>query len=380
MNEWQKGFPIERLKALAFPFRQMHKQHCYGAFGLTKERDLATALEKKRCAWIRQGEGYGAVAVWQVMGKRGKKITDFRGRCFYTPNKSLYISAFAALGLEQGLELLTQFLVATKQRFYVEIFEEDRTAREVVEALGLKWYATKISAGSEIKGVYSLRGGEELPPEEAATLEEMQRPYLTSSEMDGIRGGLAEHEAHLWAQHYSSYNKRQSWTAFALRGYDENDPSFIIKPAEMSKAWRAENSMYKNATSQWTGAARLFPKAVEIARRFVSDDSQIDRLRFMRLSAQKGELARHADITDREAGVQDGRIARLHIPIHSSDKVTLYGWTHRGEIIERKFKEGGLYYLDQRKPHRVINEGGQERVHLVLDVRSSEKVRELLRA
>jgi hypothetical protein len=53
---------------------------------------------------------------------------------------------------------------------------------------------------------------------------------------------LAEIAAYApWAQHYSSYNLRHSWTAFALRGYDAADAGFIIKPDDMSKRWQAEN-------------------------------------------------------------------------------------------------------------------------------------------
>ena len=42
-------------------------------------------------------------------------------------------------------------------------------------------------------------------------------------------------------------------------------------------------------------------------------------------------------------------------------------------------KVGNLYYLDIRKPHQAVNKGDEDRLHLVVDVRSNKKFRDWLK-
>jgi hypothetical protein len=104
-----------------------------------------------------------------------------------------------------------------------------------------------------------------------------------------------------------------------------------------------------------------------------------DRVRFMRLAPGGGELSRHADITDREAGTKNGAIVRLHIPIITSPLVEFSSWDHRGKHTVMAMQERGLYYLDQRKPHAVANRDEKvERIHLVVDTVANDELRALL--
>ena len=41
-------------------------------------------------------------------------------------------------------------------------------------------------------------------------------------------------------------------------------------------------------------------------------------------------------------------------------------------------KVGEAWYLDVRKPHRAVNGGKTRRIHMVVDVVSSEELRKLL--
>ena len=95
----------------------------------------------------------------------------------------------------------------------------------------------------------------------------------------------------------------------------------------------------------------------------------------MRLEPGGGELSRHADITDRDAGTAAGRISRLHFPILSPDDCRFTVWNHRGFRDSIHLREGRLWYLDQRKSHAVLNSSTGVRVHLVVDGRSSESLR-----
>ena len=40
--------------------------------------------------------------------------------------------------------------------------------------------------------------------------------------------------------------------------------------------------------------------------------------------------------------------------------------------------EGELWYLDMRKPHTAVNFGEQDRYHLIIDVKSDQRLRDWL--
>lgn len=373
MSDWQKGYDLGQLKGLAAPFKARHKALVFGAFGLTKERDVAEALSKNRCIWT--GNPPEAVALFQPL-KKDSEQQDFAQRPVRIPAGTVLVKAFAAIHARAGARVLEALMSRGQGApVVVEVFEEDTTARQVMDELSLHWQTTKISAGSEVKGLYSnvSLGLDPLPPEELATLRVVKPGYLSAAEHKAILAELEGAET-FFAQHYSSYNKRKSWTAFALHGY-QDDPTFIIKPAEMSKSWKEANDALLSAQPRWTEVVSKFPTARKVVERL---GVKLDRVRFMRLHAKDGELSRHADITDRDAGVRDGFLTRLHIPIRTSDAVTFFGWSARGEQLTVKFPERALVYLDQRKPHAVKNEAEHERIHLVADVVANKRIRDMV--
>lgn len=375
MAEWQCGIELETLKRFAEPFKQRHKHLVFGAFGLTKERDVAEALSKNRAIWT---GAPGAIALFN-QSKTESEHRDFAQRPYTVPAGAVVIKAAAALDIPSGIKVLSALIErAQGAPVFAELFEEDDIIKQAALTAGMHYVTTKISAGSEIKGIYlanaELTGIGALPPAEAATLVMFDREFLTREAHAAILAELAQADT-LFAQHYSDYNKRKSWTAFALRGYSD-DPTFIIKPSEMSKSWKDEHPELLDARPRETKAAAAFPTTLREVKRL---GLLTDRVRFMRLRARDGELSRHADITDREAGVADGMIARLHIPIRTSPAVTFMGWTARGERLIRQFPERSIFYLDQRKPHAVKNtDPGLDRIHLVIDCVANATVRSAL--
>jgi hypothetical protein len=374
--DWQKGFSIEQLKEMAAPFKANHKALVFGAFGLTKERDIADAMSKSRAVWT--GSPVQAVALF-VPTKMPSEQQDFAQRKFTIGSGSVSIKSFAANSFGDGVKVLNAIVSRSNGApIWLEIFEEDATAKKCASACKFEYVTTKISAGSELKGVYIHGAPSPLAPiskVDEATLLVLDRSFLSKEAHEAIKAELAEFDQ-LWAQHYSDYNKRKSWEAFALRGYS-SDPEFIIKPAEMSKGWKEENSARLSDKSDWTDAAKHFPATLKAISMLGA--TQFDRVRFMRLRCKNGELSRHADITDREAGTADGKITRLHIPIWTSEAVTFYGWNARGYKFETHWPERALCYLDQRKPHAVINsDEWLNRIHLVVDCLSNHVVRDLI--
>lgn len=377
LPEWQKGFPIELLKSLAGPFKERHKPLVFGAFGLTKERDIADALASNKLVWT--GKPPVAVAIVQVTARPSEQ-QDFTQRKYTVPAGAVVVKAFAATQLEAGAKVLEaiEARAGNGVALMVECFEEDDIAKQCVEAAGFHYMATKISAGSEIRGVYAKRLSSPLPPlpaEDEVTLAVLEPDFVSADELRAIEAELDAYGASGFAQHYSDYNKRKSWTSFALHGYSD-DPSFIIKPAEMSKSWKEEHPAEMELKVHLTSAAPKFPATMNVVQRL---GLRLDRVRFMRLRSKDGELSRHADITDREAGTADGFVSRIHIPIRTSEAVTFFGWTARGRKMETTLPRGALCYLDQRKPHAVKNaDPALDRVHLVVDCFADEKLRALL--
>lgn len=379
MQDWQRGIELDVLRDLARPFKAQHGPLVFGAFGLTKERDIADAMARGRFTFAREGGAAAAGAIWKRLKNAGHS-KDFRGVEFEIPAGDLLVSALAATTLESGRRVLGKLVSGANSAVWITVFQEDATARALVAEAGARKAFTKIGAGSEIFGVYVIgrTPPPAPPPEDLATLSQLHERFASTAELDSMLAELRDFEERRspWAQHYSSYNKRRSWTAFALRGYDHNDPAFIEKPAEMSKAWKAENPHRLTARSDWTIAADSFPAARAIVARI---PGKLDRVRFMQL-APGGELTRHADITDREAGTRDGQICRVHVPLVTSPKVEFQAWNCDGERLVKNFAPGALFYLDQRKPHAVRNPAKAKRIHLVVDVVCTPELRQMLRA
>ena len=374
--DWQRGVELDELKALTQPFRVRHKPLVFGAFGLTKERDVADAITGKRFTFARAGASVGAAAIWKRLRSSSSRV-DFRGVAVEIPAGDLVVSAFAATDADAGARVLRKLVDGAKSPVWACLFEEDKIATKLARDAGLEKAATQITAGSEVIGLYVI--GRPLPPQpesaENASLCMLTERFAGVRELEAARAELEKLESP-WAQHYSSYNKRKSWTAFALRGYDPADPGFIVKPAEMSKSWKEQNQARLGATADWTLLAAKLPAAMALVKKIPG--VQLDRVRLMRLAPEEGELTRHADITDRDAGVADGKIARLHVPLITAEGVVFRSWTTSGDEHQRFFPPGCLFYLDQRKPHAVRNGSPIDRVHLVVDVVSGPELRRLI--
>src|SRR5690606_6752563 len=130
---------------------------------------------------------------------------------------------------------------------------------------GFERVLTKVTASSDLKGLWlsAPTGGlarrpDPLDPADEPGVKVLLPEWLSGETHAAILAELAGYEAaqdEAFAQHYSSYNKRHSWTAFALHGYSSGEPDFIIKPAEMSKGWKAENPSRLGAECEPTKAA-----------------------------------------------------------------------------------------------------------------------------
>lgn len=266
--------------------------------------------------------------------------------------------------------------LAAERTCWVWVWQESDAMRAVVEAAGYRHMGSKITAYAEIRGLYLRddaaallpRGHVELDPAEyigVARTKLRAAPAAALSELAGLT----------YADHYSSYNVRRSWSALSLRGYSP-DPAFIVKPDEMSRAWKAAHNMVEYGLQDTELRAQL--PAVGALHRDLTAVAVPHRIRLMRLAPGGGELRRHSDLTDPDSGIGDGRVARFHLPLITNDAVVFTSWDMRGRRHQVHMRAGEWWYLDTRKPHAAVNNGTTERLHLVVDVVSNAAVRGLL--
>ncbi len=375
MKPWQKGQPLARLKEVASVFKQFDKGLVFGAFGGVKENTVADWIEDGKLFTF-EGEGGRVTAAAAIVEHKGKRpIEGFCGPIGCPFAGASVVKRMACLpGHEQDLVDLVQLNAADE--LWVETFIENPAARACCEALGAEWVGSKVSAASEIVGVFKRGGGPAapIPAAEAAAIEQMPVACLA----DEARTALAaiSRVAPAFEQHYSTYNKAGSWSALALRGFG-GLPGFIIKPAEMSRKWKEEHPdeiQYKCVDTPLR--AQLRPLEALIA----AIPGPKERIRLMKLAPGGGELLRHADITDPDAGVRPGRLMRIHIPLLTNPGVRFCQWLLDGSRKEASMGVGEAWYLDTRKPHTAINGGETERIHLVMDVGSNAKLLSLIGA
>jgi len=367
MQAWQQGYDLTMLKALKSAIKSDYKKYVFGAFGMPNERDIATAMAKGQVIKTKEND---SILIHQHYQAKSR-ITDFSQSVIPIQVGTFFIKHLAGPQKEKLLNYYCSELQG--KPLMIEIFDEDLAMIELVKSKGFTYITTKISASSDLKGIYQKDAGVnyKLASGESLHMEQLSANFLSEQELTAIRKELANYTS--WADHYSTYNKRQSWSAFTLRGYDREDPNFIMKPQEMSKKWKEENHERLNAKSEWTLISQRFPSTVKLVQeRF--HNSKPDRIRFMRLTKGNGELSRHADITDKEAGIQAGRVVRLHIPIYTNPKVIFQSWSHKGQKQVANMEVGSLWYLDVRKPHTAVNNGDEDRIHLVMDFYASKEL------
>jgi hypothetical protein len=368
---WARGFAVDGLKEVAQLFKSFDAPFVHGAFGHAKENSIAE--------WLSTGSLFVTANAAIVCGpvKTGSAVLDFAGRQIGRAQAGDYkVRRIAARPGHAG-ELVPLYHEAlrahaywnVRARLWCEIWQESATSRVFAEALGLRWLGSKIRASSEIVGIWGAVGGD-TPIYEQGALVRLKLPPLPVAPL--LAALDRDHTG--WADHYSSYNKRKSWSARTLRGYGGRE-DFIIKPAEMARAWKTAHRAEMLWKIEDTPLRPLLPEAEPL---IAAIPGVKHRIRLMRLAPGGGELTRHADITDPDAGTAYGRLMRIHIPLRTNPSVMFREWLLDGRTIRVHMQAGEAWYLDTRKPHTAKNGGDTERIHLVMDVASSPQLLDLL--
>lgn len=365
MKAWQRGYPLDLLREIKAAFDYWDDGLCLGAFTKVKENRIADWLAKGQLVWA------DGVAIASHRLTRPSPVRDFTGDVRATlPAGTLVVDRFAALPGSTALAARLDDLITREPLLAIHGWvEHPEDWEQLIPTLG--WPIVKIRASSELVGLWTCPTilHEAVPERESWGIRPLGLTFDPDEIADEIADGVTA-----WADHYSSYNVRHSWTAVGLRTFGA-DPEFIEKPAEMSKGWKADHPDALAWTPQWTSLADRLPSVRALAEQL---PARLERVRLMRLAPESGELTRHADITDPDAGTNPGKLLRIHFPIETNPAVEFRTWGLDGQIDTVHMTTGQAWYLDTRKPHAARNAGQSERIHLVVDAWSTPHLLDLL--
>jgi hypothetical protein len=293
LEAWQQGIPLDRLRNIRGLFNR-YKPYAFGRFGMPNEAEIAQMLTDDEAYELFGDDGTTVVAF--MSGKTAKRNSI--KQCF--GDVELYVSkddfqikhlTFNSLISDSTLsEWLQQIKAST---IWIETHAEDTEKLQQLERVGFKRLGSKVSASSELKSIliktdnHMVRTNHPMSLSDKATLEKLTPTFVDAEMLQELRSDLENYVAkptnHGWADHYSSYNLRKSWSAISLKGFT-NDPEFIIKPAEMSKKWKEDNAALMHNEVRPTEAWDSFPSVHRILQLL---GCETQRVRLMRVRASR---------------------------------------------------------------------------------------------
>ena len=353
MKEWQYGYELDYLKELEAKYAD-YNAYTLSPFAKFKKNNVAEALHKGTL--VNLGD-----AMMEVSTSKSASDITMHGSTVIAKKLKGDITIGKLVGNISTLESQIKALNGTS--FWLYVWAENEEHCKLAEDLGFCYVGPKITTYGEIHAIYykgTQRAFPNVDPAEFLSIKKIGS--VDENFVSSIYQKL--NSLPQFTNHYSNYNKDNSWSALSLRGYT-SDPSFITKPIEMNDKWKEENKD-QDFRLQDTKLYDLFPEV----REFVGTlGTEVHRVRFMRLKPGGGELERHTDQVDPDSGGSMGKLARIHVPIKTNENVVFTVWNTQGVPQKINMKFGEYWFLDTRKAHQAINGGDDERIHLVIDVK-----------
>ena len=370
MKDWQHGYELDYLIKLADKFSE-HNEYSCSPFSEIKKNTVASCLKDDTIF-----ETKNSIIITKIVNSKRPITADGFTTIAVKERGDRIVEAISG-----DYNELVKFLSVIDDSTWLLIFEENEKHRNIALDAGYKKVGSKISSFAEIIGVYFKDGGyfgerehPKVPEYEklAITKLRLEKTYPVETALTGIKDKMETLPE--FTNHYSNYNSKGSWSALSLRGY-RPDPTFITKPIEMNKKWKEENPGCLEWEIEDTSMRQKFLE-IETLMDLLPGDKH--RIRFMKLKSGGGELRRHTDLVDPDQGLSDGKLARIHIPVVTNKDVIFNNWDWDGNTPDVNMQVGEAWYLDVRKPHRAINGGTDDRIHIVVDVVSNQQLRNLL--
>jgi len=377
------------------PFRKLNKFKIQELLGHTNNSDYKTL------DWVEDNDGHiKAILLYYDLDKMStaeKKVNTFCNKT-YSILKSRgdkYIKEIACYpGYEEWLEKLIERHIATpkKSKFFgatpdedpitvVEIDNQLKRNRDVLTKMGFVCINNVITAFADLYGVW-VKGGNLAPIEKAQQLS-LQRLDVPVQDTSKIMEQIGKLNMDDFVNHYSNYNKGNTWRGVVIRGYG-GMVDFIIKPQAMINSWKKDNKEKLDWKVEDTPLRKVITEVehfIKLLKKEIprlEDEKYIERVRILKLSKGEGELERHTDRADKEAGIGDGEWTRIHFPLQTNPDVKFTSWNYDGSKTTLRMGVGECWYLDMRKPHMAVNFGDLDRYHLIIDIQSQADVREWL--
>jgi hypothetical protein len=364
LKPWQRGFEIDYLKGLEKQYEDYNK-YTLSPFAKFKKNNIAESLFKGTLTILDD-------AMLEVTESKSASNITMHGDTVIAKKQKGDMTVGKLLGnletIKKCLDYPTDMHGLPPRDVWLYVWAENKEHCQFAEECGFCYVGPKITTYGEVYAIYYRGKPREFPKVDPAE-------YLSIRKVDNVDVNVIEsihnklNTLPEFTNHYSNYNKGKSWSALSLRGYS-SDPSFITKPIEMSDAWQEENKD-KDFYMQDTELFKQFEEVKELLKNY---GDKIHRVRFMRLKPGGGELERHTDQVDPDSGGSKNKLARIHFPIKTNDKVEFTVWDTKGNPQKIHMKKGECWFLDTRKPHMAINGGDEERIHLVVDIVTEDKL------
>lgn len=348
MKSWQNGFDLDYLKGIEDKYKSYNK-YAFSKFAQVKKNIVANLLSNKTLKVLSDDTliDIATVKVASNITMYGDTIIGNKKRGDAVITK-----------LVGDMNLLKKEIDQIQQDSWLYVWAENPEHKKLAEDCNFCYVGSKITTYSEIYSIYYRGSYRDFPVIDLAENVSVKKLQYRKDLLD-VAEEISNRLKTLpnFSNHFSSYNKKDTWSALSLRGF-RPEPEFIGKPLKNEKF----KSGYTDFQLQDTELMKLFP---EIS--VLTSELNCERIRFMKLEPGNGELTRHTDQVDPEMGGTKGKISRLHFPIITNDDVVFTVWEPSGNKLEVNMKPGECWFLDTRKPHRVINGGTTPRIHLVID-------------
>ena len=384
MKDWQKGYLLDYLLEIQ-DFYSTYNSYSCSPFSEMKKNTIAANLNNGTLKIYEQSDAEDEerlVMIDSRIAKSRSPIMMYGGVKIGVKEQGDRV--ITKLAWKKGKEKIAEdVLNSFSEPCWLYVWAEDEESNQIARNSDFTWVGTKVTTFAELYAIYFRNAQHTLfdEPRKHPSRLKVEDCSLERVDMDCIElynsiqplvASIKELNLE-YTNHYSNYNKDKSWSALSLRGYSP-DPAFITKPEEMSKSWKQEHINEEFSMQDTDLREKLFP-VEELISLFPSN---IHRIRLMRLSPNGGELERHTDQVDPDTGVKNGNVMRFHFPLVTNDDVLFTTWQVDGTKKTIHMKEGECWYLDTRKPHQAINNGKTDRIHLVVDVEATDKIRELI--
>ena len=155
-----------------------------------------------------------------------------------------------------------------------------------------------------------------------------------------------------WIGHFVKQNYHGNWSVIPLTAREG-----VTHPVQMAAAIPGDYNFVP------TPFLELCPYIQSVLEYFKTEKCSV---RLMKLTPGS-EIKEHRDYD-----LDEGEV-RIHIPVFTNDKVSFYVNNTKVEM-----KEGECWYLRLSDPHRVLNKGETDRIHLVIDLKVNDWLSQML--